>query len=91
MEQSDLLRNLVAVVEQLDLRYFVTGSIATIFFGEPRLTNDIDVVIDLPQSRTAEFCAAFPAPEFYVSEDAVRQDVLHDNRSQSGLVGAGRG
>ena len=45
-------------------------------YGEPRFTNDIDVVIELPAKRIAEFCAAFPQNEFYVSmaaaADAVR-------------------
>jgi hypothetical protein len=70
MELSDLLRFIVGVLEGLGLRYFVTGSTVTIFFGEPRFTNDIDVVVDLPPGRIAELCAAFPANEFYLSEEA---------------------
>jgi hypothetical protein len=44
MEQSELLRYFTTGLEHLGLRYFVTGSVATIFFGEPRFTNDIDIV-----------------------------------------------
>jgi len=47
MEPSDLLRHLVNVFESLGIRYFVTGSVASIFYGEPRFTNDIDVVADI--------------------------------------------
>jgi hypothetical protein len=50
MEQSELLRYIVEALERIGLRYFVTGSIATIFFGEPRFTNDIDIVVELPSS-----------------------------------------
>lgn len=39
MEQDDLLRAAVGALERLELRYFVTGSMATIFYGEPRFTN----------------------------------------------------
>jgi hypothetical protein len=39
MEQSELLRHVVGVLERLGLRYLVTGSVVTIFFGEPRVTN----------------------------------------------------
>ena len=35
MEQSELLRFVVDALERIGLRYFVTGSMATIFFGEP--------------------------------------------------------
>ena len=55
MEQSELLRDVTTVLEQLSLRYFVTGSVATIFFGEPRFTNDIDIVVDLPASQKLEY------------------------------------
>lgn len=75
MEQSDLLRRVIGVVEKLRLEYLVTGSIASTYFGEPRFTNDVDIVVRLPSGRIGELCAAFPAPEFYISEDAVRQAV----------------
>ncbi len=32
---------------ELGLRYMVTGSVAAIYYGEPRMTNDIDVVVSL--------------------------------------------
>jgi hypothetical protein len=35
MEPSDLLRFVVSTLERLGLRYFVTGSTVTIFYGEP--------------------------------------------------------
>ena len=47
MEQSDLLRKLASELERLGIKYLVTGSIATISYGEPRFTNDIDVVVEL--------------------------------------------
>jgi hypothetical protein len=84
MEQSDLLRYLTEALEALQLRYFITGSTATIFYGEPRLTNDIDVVVDLPGSRINDFCLRFPAPDFYVSESAVREAV--SRRGQFNII-----
>ena len=75
MEHSELLRYVVAAIERLGLGYMVTGAVATIFFGEPRFTNDIDIVVDLGPERIAEFCLAFPAPDFYLSEEAVREAV----------------
>lgn len=77
MEPSELLRFVVSVLERLELAYFVTGSTVTIFYGEPRFTNDIDIVVDLPLSAVEEFCRQFPEDEFYVSHtaasDAVRR------------------
>jgi hypothetical protein len=75
MEQSELLHFVIEALETIGLRYFVTGSMATIFFGEPRFTNDIDIVVDLPADKIAQLCAAFPSPDFYLSEETVRRAV----------------
>ena len=53
-------RHLRDTCEQLGLTYLVVGSIAKIAYGEPRFTNDVDIVIDLPSYKIARFCAAFP-------------------------------
>lgn len=73
--QDELLCRVAGLLERLKLRYFVTGSVAAIYYGEPRLTNDIDVVVDLPEQKIQEFCASFPAGEFYLSEEALRRAV----------------
>ena len=39
MEPFDLLRYAAGVLETMRLRYFVTGSTATILYGEVRFTN----------------------------------------------------
>lgn len=84
MEQSDLLRKVVDVMEQLGIRYFVTGSVATIFYGEPRFTNDIDVVADIPSTAITRFCRAFSASDYYLSEDAVQQAIT--TRGQFNII-----
>ena len=72
MEPSELLTLLSRKLDELDIGYLVTGSMATIAYGEPRFTNDIDVVISLRLEDVTRFCEAFPMPEFYVSQDAVK-------------------
>ena len=43
---------------------------ATIAYGEPRLTNDIDLVVRLSPLQVRPLCDAFPEAEFYVSPEA---------------------
>jgi hypothetical protein len=57
MEPSELLRRFAEVLECLHIPYLVTGSMATIAYGEPRFTNDIDVVVALPLDQVDAFCA----------------------------------
>lgn len=45
MDLSELFKYLINVFENLGIRYFITGSMASMFYGEPRFTNDIDDVV----------------------------------------------
>ena len=71
MELSDLLHSLVFVLTRLEVPYLVTGSLATIAYGEPRFTNDIDIIAALTLSHASPFCESFPPPEYYLSSEAV--------------------
>lgn len=75
MEERDLLAHTVAALERLNIPYFVTGSVASGLWGEPRLTNDIDIVAHIGRDSLGIFCEAFPSPEFYVSDAAARAAV----------------
>jgi hypothetical protein len=56
--------------------YFVGGSLASSMQGEPRATNDIDVVLDLPLGRVLDFASAL-GPDFEVDRDMLREALLH--------------
>src|SRR4051812_503634 len=51
----------------------VVGSLASAAYGEPRLTQDIDIVIQPTAHQLEEICRAFPTSEFYVSPEAAQQ------------------
>ena len=77
MESEHELIDLVAnVCEELDLPYAIGGSMASMTYGEFRLTHDIDVVISLGANDVPRFLARFPLSEYYHDEraalDAVR-------------------
>lgn len=76
MEQPELVRKIVEVLEARGLPYMLVGSLASGVYGEPRLTQDIDVVIALPLAEVDAFCGEFTAPDFYVSKSAARQAVM---------------
>jgi hypothetical protein len=75
MDQLELLRHAAETHESLRVAYAIVGSWGSGIYGEPRFTGDIDIVLDLPPQAISEFCKAFPANEFYVSADAVRDAV----------------
>jgi hypothetical protein len=61
----------VAPLQRAGIRYAITGSIAGSAYGEPRLSNDVDIVIDIAPSTAAAFEACFPAADFYCPPEEV--------------------
>ena len=89
MNQAELLRYLVEAFEALGIDYMISGSQASIYYGEPRFTQDIDVVADVTPTHVAGLLERFPFPEFYVSEDAVREAI--QVRGQFNIIHPGSG
>jgi hypothetical protein len=75
MEQADVVRFTLDALEELGVEYAIVGSFASIAYGEPRLTRDIDILVVLPPERVSDLCRRYPPPDWYVSEPAARQAV----------------
>jgi hypothetical protein len=71
-ELSAFFTHVVDVLESLEIPYMVVGGFAAIFYGEPRLTIDVDIIVDMRPSHIRPLVAAFPVPDYYVSERAIR-------------------
>ena len=66
--EVDLLRIVVAALQNAGVPHMVTGSIASAVHGQPRATRDIDFVID-PDGLALESLVASLSPErFYVGD-----------------------
>lgn len=89
MEQDELLRHAARCFDAHGIRYFVTGAVAAIAYGEPRLTNDIDIVVDLDEDKIPRLQRCYPADEFYFDEGSARRAVR--TRSQFNIIHPGSG
>jgi len=71
---SDLARfleKLLSLLEASGIPYMVTGSLGSVFHGEPRSSRDVDVVID-PSREQLETFVQGAKPQFYVSAAEAR-------------------
>jgi hypothetical protein len=75
MVPFELLARLADTLNALQVPYLITGSMASGAYGEPRMTNDIDVVVELDLPHVEALLAAFPAPDYYCSREAMREAV----------------
>ena len=74
---EDLRRALTVVADALEglgIAYCVGGSVASGEYGEPRLTNDVDVLIEIGGWQVRPFVDALRR-EFYVDEVSVAEAV----------------
>lgn len=52
-------------LNELGIRYMISGSVAAIFYGEPRMTNDVDIIVFLRSPDLPNLVEAFPLEDFY--------------------------
>ncbi len=69
MKAVDIRAGLRLVVKNLEtgqIPYMIVGSIAGSIYGEPRLTNDLDVVLAMDATSVDAIIQSFNATQFYV-------------------------
>lgn len=66
MHEPELFLLFVRPLNLAGIRYVVSGSVAAVFYGEPRLTHDVDCVVFLNADNCRKLLEVFPATDFYV-------------------------
>lgn len=79
MSFIEVLRRITAKLQQSEIPYMITGSIAASYYGLTRATQDLDVVISASPEKLKAFMQLFPSDEYY----APLQDALDAHRHQS--------
>ena len=84
LKPYELMQKVADFLERESTPYRIVGSMASIVYGEPRFTNDVDVLVDLPPEKVDAVCREFPPPDYYVSAEAVREAIA--NRHQFNIL-----
>lgn len=82
MHPQDEIGLFTARLNRLAVPYMVTGATAAIVYGQPRVTNDIDVVLALDAESLARLPECFPEAEFYLPPESVLR--VEQSRRQRG-------
>jgi hypothetical protein len=73
-DELSVLKLVTARLDAAGLAYMVTGSVALSLYAEPRMTRDVDLVVELGPSDTTRMMDAF-GPEFDVDADRIRDAI----------------
>ncbi len=84
-EELEVLKTVTRRLDEAQIAYMVTGSMALNYYAVPRMTRDIDVVVELGPDEADRVVRIFET-DFYVDPDAVRRavatrgmfNVIHD-------------
>lgn len=71
MSQQELLKKVARALEDAQIEYMITGSIASSLYGEPRSTHDIDLVVAIKKTDSKKLLKIFHSPRFYLDEEAI--------------------
>jgi len=77
----------VSRLNQAGIPYVITGAVAAIIYGEPRLTNDLDVVVFMKTGDIVKLSRVFPLGEFYCPpEEVLRIEIKRPYRGHFNLI-----
>ena len=71
------LSKLVDVLDRFRIRFHLTGGLTSVVYGEPRMTQDVDLVLDRDQvmAERDAFLGALANAGFHFSEELAREGI----------------
>ncbi len=74
---TQFLNKIAAILEKLQIKYFITGGFAVSVWGRPRATFDVDIVIQLlkPQITALAMALRKLSTAGYINEEAAKKAI----------------
>ena len=87
MHLPDVFLTFIRRLNLIQCPYMITGAAASIIYGEPRLTNDLDLVLNLKKADVHKLIHAFPLEEFYCPpEEVIILEIARSARGHFNLI-----
>jgi len=82
-EELEVLKTVTRKLDEAKIPYVISGSIAANYYTVPRMTRDLDVVVEMTGSDVKNFVRLFH-DDFFIDEDMVRAEV--DKKGMFNLI-----
>jgi hypothetical protein len=79
LQGTEIFLRFVRAFNAIGVRYMITGSSAAMIYGEPRMTNDVDLVLEIPDDALPSLQVAFPQTDYYCPPLEVLHVETHRN------------
>jgi len=77
MTELDVLADVVNRLEQAGIAYMLTGSMAMNYYAVPRMTRDIDIIIEMQKEDGHRIFTLFEK-DYYISEEGIKDALKHN-------------
>lgn len=78
ISQKEFLRRLAKRLDDSNIPYMLSGSMCSSFHGQPRATNDADIVIDPTKARLVHFLNSL-GQNYYASKEAALEALKNNS------------
>ena len=87
MLEANLFKVFTSRLNEAGITYMTTGSVAGIIYGQPRITHDIDLVVELHSEQLPQLLAKFAPEEFYCPpEEVIRIEIARETRGHFNII-----
>lgn len=81
--EIEILKIVTNRLEENNIQYMITGSIAMTYYAMPRMTRDLDIIVELETKDAERFYNLFK-DDFYISPNLVREEI--ENRGMFNII-----
>jgi hypothetical protein len=82
-EPVEITLRVTGALEELDIRYFVGGSLASSLHGIPRATQDVDIVAEIKSEHISSLISALRS-DFYIDAEMIQNAI--DKQASFNLI-----
>jgi hypothetical protein len=68
---EEVVLKVVEILNRINIPYFLTGALAVVYYGEPRTTQDIDIVVEIQDKDIITLIKNFRS-DFIISEESIK-------------------
>jgi hypothetical protein len=84
MSVQEVFQRITIALDRAGIAYMLTGSFASAYYGAPRSTQDIDLVIEATPGQMRAFIQGLVSDEYYADLDAALE--AHKRRSMFNVI-----
>lgn len=87
MVEPDLIGLFVRPLEGMGISYMITGGVASVIYGDPRFTRDVDLVLRVSEEDLEGLPSAFSPEDYYVPPgEALRREAQRTRYGHFNLI-----